>query len=460
MLEHILRRMGFGASPEDLSYYADLTPAALVDHLLNFEQVQEDVDAQIGGAGFVGITTRGAGFSPDTVINDARQRWLFRMIHTRRPLQEKMALFWHNHFATAYSKVAGAVGTVHGAKMMDAKPGNFANAFRGQVHLFREMALANFRDLLVAVAKDPAMLVWLDGRTNTRQRPQENFGRELMELFTTGIGHYTEKDVDEVARTFTGWQFLRDRTTGATTFYRNDNEHDNNTKTVLGRTGNLDGTDVIDMLIPHPATARRVASELFKYFVHDNPTPAQIEPLAKIYLDSKYEIRPVVRAIIKGADFFSEEAYLAKVKSPVEFVLGTLKQVSPRATNLSGLPDELARMGQELFNPPTVFGWDGGIEWINSTTMLARMNYANILSQGRGSSGIDTAAILSQNPTAEGIVDFLAGALGPLPYSAGVRADLVGYLNQMTGNSSADSKDTKVRGLIHLMLGSAEYQLA
>jgi len=280
--------------------------------------------------------------------------------------------------------------------------------------------------------------------------------------FTPGADNYTERDVDEVARCFTGWQFLTDRSTGATTFYRNDNEHDNGTKTALGRTGNLDGGDVINLLVPHPATARRIATKLFKYFVHDDPTPALIDPLAKLYLDSKYQIKPLVRAILTHPEFFSERAYLAKIKSPVEYVIGTLKQASPNATNLSALPEELARMGQELFNPPTVFGWDGGMEWINSTTMLARMNYANALSQTRGSAGIDTSRILSSNrlTSPEQIVSFFTQTLGPLPYSSGVQAELVGHLTQTTGNSKADAIDTKVRGLIHLILGTAEYQLA
>jgi uncharacterized protein (DUF1800 family) len=434
-ISHLYRRVGFGASPAELTAATERGLDATLEMLLNPERVEDDVDLKL------------AQVNPPLDLSkerDLQVLWLFRMLHTRRPLIEKMTLFWHNHFATANYKV------------------NDAGLMLQQNNLFRSNALGNFRRLVLDVSRDPAMLIWLDGNLNKKGNPNENFARELMELFTTGIGHYSERDVDEVARTFTGWQFLRDRTTGATTFYRNDSEHDSGTKTVLGRTGNLDGTDVIDMLVPHPATAARIASELFKYFVHDNPTQAQIDGLAKIYLDSKYEIKPVVRAILTSPAFFSEEAYLARVKSPVEFVIGSLKQLAPSATNLGHLPEEMARMGQELFNPPTVFGWDGGLEWVNSTTMLARMNYANTLSQSRGSAGINPATILSQNrlTSPELIVSFFAQALGAIPYSAGVRADLAGYITQTTGNSSADSMDTKVRGLVHLMLGTAEYQLA
>src|SRR5687767_7174436 len=202
-IEHLLRRAGFGGSPDEVDIYAELGLSGATDILLNYEQLPDDVDAKIGQAGHVGVTTRGE-FLPSRNITDARQRWLFRMIHTRRPLQEKMALFWHNHFATAYSKIAGTFGAIQGAKMMANVEGRLPGP-QGQLETFREKGLGSFRDLLVEMARDPAMLVWLDGRTNTRQRPQENFGREIMELFTLGIGHYTEEDVYAAARVFTGW---------------------------------------------------------------------------------------------------------------------------------------------------------------------------------------------------------------------------------------------------------------
>jgi len=193
-IEHLLRRAGFGARADELDLYSSASISDVVDMLVNFDDVTDDVDVNIGRTGYVGTTTRGV-FSPNTNITDARQRWLFRLVHSERPLQEKMTLFWHNHFATGYTKIAGALGAVEATRYMAAKAAEDPGHVRGQIELFRDMALANFRDLLLAVAQDTAMLVWLDGRTNTKAKPQENFAREIMELFTVGVGHYTEPDV-------------------------------------------------------------------------------------------------------------------------------------------------------------------------------------------------------------------------------------------------------------------------
>src|SRR6185503_832304 len=203
LLDHLFRRAGFGASATDLQAVAGMSYAQAVDYFVDFDKQPDDVDTKVGLPDSVAITTRGQ-FSPNTNIEDARQRWLFRMVHTKRPLQEKMALFWHNHFGVGYTKVAGTVGGVLGTKMMATKGGDLPGP-QGHYELLRQGALGKFRDLLIEVAKDPAMLVFLDGRTNTKARPQENFGREVMELFTWGLGHYTEADVYAAARVFTGW---------------------------------------------------------------------------------------------------------------------------------------------------------------------------------------------------------------------------------------------------------------
>ena len=232
-VEHLLRRAGFGASQDDLKAFEDTSTSGVLQYLLDYERQPDDVDSKMGDPAYASITA-GDGFSPNLNIEHARQRWLFRMVHSKRPLQEKMALFWHNHFATAYSKIAGLVGGAQATRMMALKADELPGP-QGQIELFRSMALGSFRDLLIEVARDPAMLVWLDGRLNTRQRPQENFGREIMELFTFGIGHYNEIDVYAASRVFTGWNLrLVNRGNDANSyneFVFNANQHDTAEKT-------------------------------------------------------------------------------------------------------------------------------------------------------------------------------------------------------------------------------------
>src|SRR5262245_7075190 len=209
-IEPLLRRAGFGARPDELEVYGAMSISQAVETLVNYERVPDTVDDNIGKSGYAGITRRGV-FSPRAVILDARQRWLFRMLHTDRPLQEKMTLFWHNHFATSYDKLATELGAAEATRYLAAKPSEDPGRARGQLEMLRDNALGNFRTILVNIAMDTAMLVWLDGRTNTKAKPQENFAREIMELFTMGVGHYTEADVYAAARVFTGWNLRRVR---------------------------------------------------------------------------------------------------------------------------------------------------------------------------------------------------------------------------------------------------------
>src|SRR6186713_871190 len=232
LIEHLLRRIGFGAAPGDVQRYAELGYATALNELINYQDIHDDVDDHIGEPGYVLFTVTGRPV-PATNIAQARQRWLFRMVHTDRPLQEKMTLFWHNHFATAYSKVSGEIGAVEGALAMVAKPSEHPTGLEGQLELMRRMATGNFRDLAIAMSRHPAMIVWLDGRTNLKAKPQENFARELMELFTMGVGNYTEEDVYAGARVFTGWN-LTNRQAAATTpyynFFYNAAQHDTTAK--------------------------------------------------------------------------------------------------------------------------------------------------------------------------------------------------------------------------------------
>jgi uncharacterized protein (DUF1800 family) len=328
--------------------------------------------------------------------------------------------------------------------------------------------MGKFRDLLLAVSQDPAMLYWLDNNTNQKGHPNENYAREVMELFTMGIGHYTETDVQEGARAFTGWTVKR---AGATLspFFFDQKNHDNGPKTFLGQTGNFNGTDIVDILAYRPETARFLARKLWVWFINDNPTDADIEPLAQLYLASDTQIRPLVEAILRHPAFTSDAAYLARVKSPPEFVIGAVRML-PGQFNPLLLAPWMRQMDQDLFNPPNVKGWDGGMSWISTTTLLARANFADTLTSARGGNnkngygaGIDMTTLLKgfTATTAAALVDQLAELLGPVPINDGSRAELAAYVNAPNGLASLKPAqiETKVRGLIHLILGTAEYQV-
>ena len=294
-VQHLLRRAGFGASAAEAATFSERGFNAALNELIEYQRAPDDVDALIGQAGYAAVTPSAGAmepFSPAKSINDARQRWLFRMVHTRRPLQEKMALFWHQHFATAYSKIANAVGGEGATQMMAAKRSEHPAGLWGQLELFRDYALPNFRDLLVEVAKDPAMLFWLDGRLNTRARPQENFAREVMELFTIGVGQFSESDVYAGARVFTGWNLRRigdgRDPLGFYEFFYNGAQHDTNakafsfpvytdgSKTIPARAesaGMQDGIDLLGALARHPATGRRLAQKLWSFFISEIQPP-------------------------------------------------------------------------------------------------------------------------------------------------------------------------------------------
>src|SRR3954469_25201594 len=270
-IEHLLRRAGFGARPDELAAYGALSITQAVSALVNYDAVPDDVDGFIGKPGYVNTTVSGGAFSPQSNINHARQRWLFRLVHTDRPLQEKMTLFWHNHFATGYNKIAGALNAAEASRYFAAKAAEDPGQVRGQIEMLRDNALGRFKDILLAIAKDTAMLVWLDGRTNTKANPQENFGREIMELFTVGVGNYTEADVYAAARVFTGWNLATVGRTadgaGAYRFNYRAEQHEtgaktfsfpvyaNGSSTIGSRAasgGMQDGLDLIGAVATHP----------------------------------------------------------------------------------------------------------------------------------------------------------------------------------------------------------------
>jgi uncharacterized protein (DUF1800 family) len=476
-VEHLLRRAGFGASQEDLKAFEGMSTSGVLQYLLDYEDQPDDVDAKMGDSAYA-LISRGSGFSPNLNIEHARQRWLFRMVHTARPLQEKMALFWHNHFATAYSKINGAVGGGQATRMMALKPGDLPGP-RGQIELFRSMALGSFRDLLIEVAKDPAMLVWLDGRLNTRTRPQENFGREIMELFTIGIGHYNELDVYAASRVFTGWNLrLVNRGNDAESYYEfvfNANQHDTSAKTFtfpIYRDGNTtiparaasdgmqDGIDFITALATHPSTARRLARKMWNFFVSEvvEPDPTLLNDAANMYLQNGTSIQSLVHYMLRSREFQNPGNWYTRYAWPVEFVVRAVKEVGWVGFSVDALRGPLTSMGQTLFEPPDVNGWELGQGWFSTGGTLARMNFAATLAANQRT---NLARIAAENASsAESTLDLFLDRLSPAPYVEGARGDLIAYLEAGGAWTGSDAQlRAKAPGLTRLIVGSSEYQL-
>lgn len=477
--QHILRRAGFGAGAADIDTFSRMSPSAAVSHLVDYEGRPDDVDARIGRPDHTQVTSRDQ-FLPDTNIDDARQRWLFRMIHTRRPLQEKMALFWHNYFATAYSKLNVDSGATQATKMMVYTPGALRGPI-GQIELFRQNALGNFRDLVVKVAQDAAMLIWLDGKSNTAAKPQENFGREVMELFTVGVGHYTEPDVYAAARVFTGWNlqksdgYSNNDPNAFQAFHYSADDHDTGTKTFsfpIGANGSRtipergaaagmqDGIDLITALATHPETARRLARKFWSFFVSEvhEPDPQFVATVAAVYLQSNTEIRPVVRHILGSPWFRDPSVRFARYSWPPEFVVRAIKEVGWQGFTLDEAKAPLSNMGMQLFEPPNVGGWPVGGGWFSTATMLARSNFGSTLVSGQKAHL--AAALASDGQTASGLMAAMLDRISPAPLDANPQQVLQSYLlagGAWTG--SPEQLETRASGLARLLVGSAEYQL-
>lgn len=476
--DHLLRRAAFGASAQDAEDFRKLSVSALVSYLVDYEGRPDDVDARIGRPDHAQVS-RDNLFAPDVDINDARERWLFRLIHTRRPLQEKMVLFWHNHFATAYSKLAADSGEVQATKMLAHKPGVLRGP-QGQIELFRQFALGNFRELLLRVAQDPAMLVWLDGQSNVKARPQENFGREVMELFTIGVDHYAESDVYAAARVFTGWNLRRserfesDDPNAYLEFLYDADEHDTDAKTFTfpvsssgGRTiparsassGFQDGVDLISALATHPETARRLMRKFWQFFVSEiaEPDPAFVERMAGVYLANGTEIRPVIRAILTSPWFTDAAAQHARYSWPPEFVARAIREVGWQNLSLEPLPAALANMGMGLFEPPTVGGWPTGSAWFSTATMLSRTNTASLIAASQKE--FLAVDLQSRGRTREDLLAAMTERVTVAPLDAVPQRALEAYLaaaGAWTGSSAQVA--TRASGLARLLVGSAEFQ--
>lgn len=487
-MSHLLRRAGFGVGLSEVDKWRGMDVQEAINTLVNFEAEPDDVDSKIGDLKYMAVAdtdsfdqfgklTKGR-FNPNKNLVDAMQRWVFRMVHTRRPLQEKMTIFWHNHFATGRTKVSEKLSFSGAVRAFSAKPTEDADRALGQIELFRNHALGNFRDMLRAVARDPAMIAWLDGDTNIVGRPQENFARELMELFTIGVDGFTEEDVYGAARVFTGWNLEPISEGAKDVHYRGfkyyPEAHDTGYKEFSfkiypdggkripardAESGFQDGLDLLDALAAHPATGKFLAKKLYAFFVNDQHAPDEelVEIAAKAYYQSGFEIREVVRQLLQSPQFFDSNNHWARYSWPAEYVARLIKEVGWVGFSADQAALALVGMGQALFDPPSVAGWHTGKAWFSTTTMLARMNFAMTLCWNQQLSLSAESEKVSQDPDA--FLSYFLSKMTCKPFDKQGLDSLRAYLvSDGTWTRSPSQIKVKAAGLAHLIGASSEYQ--
>lgn len=446
---HLYRRAGFGPNREELVAAGKLGHEATLDLLLHGQPKAAEILPTILDVGAVAASKEDGG-------EKLRDWWLYAMLHGQHPLREKLIVFWHNHFATSIAKVRGT-------DLM----------FR-QNRTLREHALGKFGPFLQAMSRDPAMLLWLDSNSNVKGKPNENYAREVMELFSLGVGNYTEKDIREAARAFTGWH------TDGKAFRFKPELHDGGAKTFFGKTGDWDGGDVVKIILEQPAAAKFLVGKLYSYFVSEVPPPdGLLDPLADSFRKSDYDIAAIMKTMLSSKWFFSENAFRKRIKSPVEFVLGAARAVY-REDNDLPLPQTLltprvTAMAQTLFAPPNVKGWPGGKAWLNTATMLERNNFASALACGSLWYPPDAAfaladgvppkppfdparAIEEENATTpDDIVRVLLDIHLPGGIRPAAREKLVAFVAE--GRPVGRELQDRVRETVHAIMTMPEYQL-
>ena len=471
LMAHLLRRAGFGASRDELETYLAQGYEATVEQLLHPETAPvglEDDDL---------VRRYHVDENSALELASGQAYWLYRMINTRRPLEEKLTLFWHSVFATGYTKIS--------------QP----RAILLQVEMFRRYGMGSFRNLLVELSRDPAMIFWLDNKDNHKNGVNENYGRELLELFSMGVGSYTEDDVRQASRAFTGWN-IRNASLHTARSSRNsvwpygrldwqfqyrEEDHDDDEKVFLGHRGPFKGEEIIDIICREPATARFISRHLYNFFVADEPQvpawgtvpprdPAAISALVDAYLDHKYDIRSVLRVLF-NSDFF-KEATFAKVKSPAEFVAETARVAgtySLPTTDDMNLALSTSAMGQQLLDPPSVEGWHTGSEWINTSSLVERVNFAVTQLADVDMPGV--RSIISRIKASGSslvphqLVDTCLDLMGPVSVSEATRRELVGHATAdgelRFGTREEDrSSSERIREMSQLIASTLEYQLA
>ena len=460
LLAHLMRRAGFGATLQELEEYQAQGYEATVDALLHPEDAPEWDDD---------LFRR---YQPDLnsvlYFESAQNYWMYKMINSKRPLEEKIALFWHGLFATAYGKLNHAKGVVN------------------QTDTFRRHGLGSFHNILMELSRDPAMIFWLDNKDNHKDAPNENYGRELLELFSMGIGNYTEDDVKNCARAFTGWTIANDEYMSVRAsrdsiwpsgridwqFEYRPEDHDDTEKHFLGRTGNFNGEDIIDIIAMRPATSWFISGKLYNYFVSDTPNEEAIEFLAEEYRRSSGDIRSMLSALFLSDYFKSEDVWYAKVKSPVELVVGTARLAGSYTTprwDITNLASDANFMGQEILNPPTVEGWHTGAEWVDTGTLVERVNSSALVIGDALQPGVQAMIRRlkdrqdSYQP--DELVDECLLLVGSLQVSDGTHERLVEFAANFgevsfTPEDAVSCSEQQVVELLQVILATREYQMA
>ncbi len=466
LIAHLLRRAGFGANREQIESALAKGYEQTVEELLNPDN-QPGMEEDLLGRYWPSVMSR-------ETLEDNQMEWVYRMVNDPRQLREKMALFWHSIFCTGNSKV------------------DYGRLMGLQIEMFRDHGMANFRDLLLGLSRNPAMLYYLDNTENHGRTVNENFGRELLELFSMGVGaddefNYTEDDVKACARAFTGWNiratlpvFPYGRTPWQ--FAYDHADHDDGEKTFLDQTGPWDGEDIVDIICRQPATARFISRKLYDFFVADEPPvptwrqiaprdPEAIRVLEAAYFDSGYEISAMLRALFYAPFFQDPSVHFAKVKSPAELVAGTLRLVGAHTHPTPGLLEptmEIRYMGMDLMNPPSVEGWHTGREWIDSGTLVERINFATDLMGNTQYPGVmSIVERLSGGPdsySTEEFVDACLDMAGPVQVTPETKGQLLAYADGLgefrQGNSGELGRfGSQVGEMLRLIASTAEFQL-
>ena len=464
LMAHLMRRAGFGATRNELEGYLEDGYEATVDNLLDPGE---------------------SGHMPDDIIrryhvdqSELRQLdgagayWLYRMLTTSNPLEEKLALFWHGLFATGYAKL------------------NQARALLNQIEMFRHYGFGSFRDLLVELSRDPAMILWLDNNENHKEAINENYGRELLELFSMGIGNYSEDDIKECAKAFTGWtlgnaEYMSVRASKDSIWpygriawhyeYRAD-DHDGGEKKFLGKVGNFNGEDIVDIIVTQEATARFLSTRLFQYFASDevdSDGELVISGMMEAYFQSGYKVSAVLRSLFNSDYFKSDKCMYSRVKGPVESVVGTVRLAGAYqepTLDVHSLWAQTMFMGQGLLAPPTVEGWHEGVEWIDSGSLVERINFAAKELSDPTKDGVkDIIRRVTSNQKdlsdPEKLVDSCLDYMGPIQVQPDTREGLIEFAEsqgavQIQNGQPDENASIQVARLIGMIASTREYQLA